>query len=78
MTTYRVEMVKSPELTDNEVRTRIGRVYALLLDLARREEEPPTADGVEAANPEPSAGAAPTARPDIQRNPALHQTDHEA
>jgi hypothetical protein len=53
MTEYDVTLECTPDLSDGEVKARLSRIYRLLLEIARRRE---TADGVEAANPEPSAG----------------------
>ena len=50
-----ITIKRSPDLTGAEVRARIGRVYTLLLDLARREEERQTTDGAETSNREPPA-----------------------
>ena len=51
MNEYRIECVQTVA-DSGERRRRTMRVYALLLEIARRKE---TADGGEAGNPEPSA-----------------------
>ena len=56
MDEYTVTLQHSPTITDTERRRRLGRVYALLLNVARRGEQE-RADGELLAD-EPSAGAA--------------------
>jgi len=62
MADYTVTMDRSPGLSDAQVKSRLSRVYTLLITLARRTEEKASDDGVETGNLEPSVGAAPTAR----------------
>ena len=58
MSTYRVEMHRSPTISDEEARRRLAAVYRLLLSLA---DDTQTADRYELADPDRSAaGDAPT------------------
>jgi len=41
---YVVTMQRSPTITDAEARVRLGRVYAILIALARRKEHEATDD----------------------------------
>jgi hypothetical protein len=52
MTEYTVALDRAQDVSEDEVKARLGRVYRLLMEIARRGE---TADGVEVASPKPSA-----------------------
>lgn len=51
--TYRVEMIRSPGLSDEEVRRRLYTVYSLLIRLGREHKK--TADDVKVDGPPSSA-----------------------
>jgi len=57
MSDYVVTMERSSGLRDAQVKSRLSRVYTLLITLARRAEERETADGETLAG-EPAAGDA--------------------
>jgi hypothetical protein len=52
MSEHTVTLDRAPGVSEDEVKARLGRVYRLLIEIARRGE---TADGVEVASPKPSA-----------------------
>ncbi len=57
MAEYSITMERSSGLSDAQAKSRLSRVYTLLITLARRAEERETADGETLAG-EPAAGAA--------------------
>ena len=57
MAEYTVTMERAPNITDDEAGARLGRVYTLLLTLARRAEEMTTADGGDPGREAPSAAS---------------------
>lgn len=69
MPEYIVTLKRSPGLSNAELRARLGRVYRLLLEIARRKE---TADGDDPGREAPSAAStSDTSRCQYQFTPKL-------